>query len=915
MPDFREYVRRNLPPLGLPGEREAEIVEELALEFEENFRRATHSGLSPEEAFREVVQRARPWSGLANELRLAFNAPRSKPERSTRTVFGGMMRDLRYGARQLRKAPSFAIITMLTLALGVGANTAIFSLLDVVMLRNLPVRDPQQLVLFGAGQARGGNDALPGGSTTLFSYPFFREFRRQNQVFSDVAAVHSILFEVHGRVGGSAGFEKTNVELVSGSYFHTLGVNSILGRVLTDADDQTPGAHPVAVASYSWWRQRFAGDPSILRRTISVGPTIYTIVGVAPPGFFGMILEESPDLWIPLAMEKEISPGWNGLEQNLFQSLHIVARRKPAVGMAQAGANSNLLFKQILREYAGPQPTQSDLQRIGRARIDLTSAATGFSVLRAQFSRPLEILMAVVALVLLIACANVANLLLARGAARYREIAVRLAMGAKRSQLIRQLLVESGLLGLAGAALGILIAWGGTQLLLARSPIRVAPDARILAFTLALTILTVLLFGTFPAFRSTGLDLAPSLKEGRGVLSSPLRGRFSPSLIVGQVALSLVLLAGAGLFLRSFINLMNVDTGFDKRNLLQISIDPAAAGYQLDARLEAMMQQVEDRVGSLPDIRGASFAFTTFGGSWTDHVAAPGRPPSEADPETRHNVVGSQYFDAMKLPILAGRGFNAHDTMASRSVTVINETMAKMYFPGASPLGRTFSITSATPDSAWPNVEVIGVVKNAKYESLREPPKPAAYYPHSQHSERYLFNLLVRYDGKSEAVASEIQKAIAEVDPNLPAGDVAAFADAVDSWTQNQRLVAVLSSLFGILAAFLAAIGIYGVMSYAIARRTNEFGIRIALGAQRRHVIWVVLRETLTLALLGACAGLALALASGRLVESLLFDLKAHDPFAIGEAALAIVAVALLAGYLPARRATRIDPMAALRSE
>ena len=369
------------------------------------------------------------------------------------------------------------------------------------------------------------------------------------------------------------------------------------------------------------------------------------------------------------------------------------------------------------------------------------------------------------------------------------------------------------------------------------------------------------------------------------------------------------------MFLRSFTNLMNVDTGFDKHNVLQIGIDPVPAGYQLDARLESMMQQIEERVGSLPDVRGASFAFTTFGGAWTDHVTVPGRPVSEADPETRHNIVGPQYFDVMKLPILAGRSFVPHDTMGSQAVAVINETMANMYFPGESPLGRTFSIASASPDSAWPNIEVIGVVKNAKYESLREPPKPAAYYPHSQHSGRYLFNFLVRYDGKSESVASEIQKAIAQVDPNLPAGDIAAFADAVDFWTQNQRLMALLSSLFAVLAAFLASIGIYGVMSYAIERRTNEFGIRIALGAQRRDVIWVVLRETLTLALLGAATGLALALGSGRLVESLLFGLKSSDPFAMGEAALAIIAVALLAGYLPARRATHIDPMTALRSE
>jgi predicted permease len=841
-------------------------------------------------------------------------------------VFTSLMQDLRYALRQLRKNPGFTAVAVFTLALGIGANTAIFSLLNAVLLRNLPIRQPEQLMLFGKGTWRGSMDGLPDRSWQLFSYPFFREFRQKNQVFSEVAAIDSIMFSTHGRVADGTNLEKINAELVSGTYFDTLGVRPVLGRVLTDADDRTPGGHPVVVASYSWWQRRFAKDGNVIGKSVTIRSTVYTVIGVAPAEFFGATVGQSPDLWIPLAMEKEISPGWNGLDENLFQSLYIIARRKPNVSAEQAGANTNLLFKQIIRQYAGAQPSQKQLDGIQRAEIALTPAAKGLSQLRHEFSSPLKILMAVVALVLLVACANVANLLLARASARQREVAVRMSMGARRLRLIRQLMVESTLLGATGAILGFWLAWGATQVLprmvsagSGPAPISVTPDIAVLGFSALVAVFTVLLFGTVPALSATRVELVPSLKEGRGTTSSRSRSRLARGLIVGQVALSLVLLAGAGLFLRTLVNLTNVDTGFNKQNVLTTSVDPDGAGYQEDARWNGVMDQIEERVNALPGIRAASFAFTLFnGGGWTDGVIVPGRPHQEHDPDVDHNMVGPRYFEAMGMPIVMGRSLLPEDVAKSRHVAVINETMARTFFGNESPVGYTFSIEgepgTATKLSEWLNLEVVGVVKDAKYMDLDEKPMPAAFYPHSQHP-GFLYTLIARYSGDPAVLAQAIGTTVHNIDPNLPVGEFSTLARLVDDSVLNHRLVAQLCTFFGVLASLLACIGIYGLMSYGVTRRTNEFGVRLALGAHRHHLVWLVLRETLALVLIGIALGLAAAPAIGRIVVSFLFGLKFYDPLSIGIAVLSMIAVALLAGYVPARRAAKVDPMIALRYE
>jgi len=838
------------------------------------------------------------------------------------------VRDIRYGARMLARHPGFALVTILTLALGIGANTAIFSLINALMLRPLPVHDGGQLRFFGSTLATGSTGFTPNGPTTLFSHQFFRDFRRDNEVFEDVAAISSVLHGVSGRVAG-AGFEKINVELVSGSYFHTLGVGAIAGRVLSDTDDRTAGAHPVAVASYSWWQRRFGGAP-VLGSAVSIGQRTYEIVGVTERPFSGMTVGQSPDLWIPLAMQREVSPGWNGLENTMFQSLHLVGRLKPGVSPATAQSATNVVFRRLLTDYVGAQASPQAAANIQRASIELIPARLGRSIVRLEFSSPLTILMAVVGLVLLIACANVANLLLARASARQREVAVRMSLGAGRLRIIRQMLAESLLLGASGAGLGFVFASGASRLLVAvvssstePVPLMVRPDLAVLAFTLGAMLATVLLFGAVPAFHATRLNLVPALKDGGSATSTPGRTRLSRILVAGQVALSVALIAGAVLFLRSFSKIMSIDTGFDKRNVLVIDVDPGAAGYQVDERFNAMMARVEQRVAQVPGVRGAGFALFVFnGGGWSlDTITIPGRTrsPNDHPGQVELNIVGRQYLDVMRVPILAGRGLSDRDTASSPKVAVINEMMARTYFGEPLPLGRTFSVDDdEKPESRqWRDVEVVGVARDAKSRTMLERERPAIFFPHAQHSRYFLSSLAVRHDpsAASGTLMPAIRRAVAEVDPNLPITSTTTLSNLVDDSVVNRRAVAELSAVFGLLAVVLASIGIYGVTSYGITRRTNEFGVRIALGAQRRDVLRLVLGETARLGAAGVACGLLLALVAGRLVTTLLFGLTPYDPSALAAAVLAMIAVALLAGYLPALRATRIDPLLALKRE
>ena len=679
------------------GTMDHELDEEMRFHFEQQVKKFVAKGMTHEEARR----RAKLDFGGVEQIKEDCREARGV------SFVESLAQDVRFGARMLRKSPGFTAVALLTLALGIGANTAIFSVVNAVMLRTLPVERPGELYSFGSARWVGSTSDLPDKSWQLFSYPFYREISQQNEVFSGVSAIGSIEFGTHGTAAGGP-FELLRADLVSGNYFSVLGVKPVLGRLLTDADDRTPGAGRVAVASYSWWNRRFGRDPAVLGKTVRFESTLYTIVGVAPAEFFGSNVGESPELWIPLSMEKEISPGWNGLDNKFFQSLYLIARLNSGVTPEAASTNTNLRFKQILRaEYVGAQPSQKELDAIEHARIDLTPMSRGLSQVRSQFSLSLKILMAVVGLVLLIACVNIANLLLARGTARSREIAMRMAMGASRLRLLRQLATESLLLATMGAALGLLLSWQTPGILLAMASgsseailLNVAPDVRVFSFTLLLTLLASLLFGVAPALRTTKVQLTTAFQDGRSS-SSATRSLLSKSLLISQIALSLMLLTGTGLFVRSLINLSRVDTGFDTQNVLNFDLDEYADGYLPDARLASTMEEIEDRVRSLPGVRAAGFAMFTFNqGQWSDSVVVEGIPRTpENSAEVLMNRVSAGFLDAMGLPILVGRPFGPADNAHSPKVALINETMARRFFPGSLP-SATDSASATTRRTA-----------------------------------------------------------------------------------------------------------------------------------------------------------------------------------------------------------------------
>ena len=914
--NFLTNLYRGLQSLFLKRRVDRELDEELAAFAEASAADKQRSGMSPEAALRA----ARIEIGSAASVKHKVWSARweSIPE--------NLLKDLRFAIRQLLRSPGFATIAILSLTLGIGANTAIFTLLNAILLRPLPVQNPKELVLFGDGRARGSTGSIPDGSSRLFSYPFFHDLQQKQTSFSGVAAIDSIQLAPKASISGGA-YQTVHVDLVSGSYFSVMGVPAFLGRTLQESDDKVAGAGPVAVASYTWFQRHLNGDSSALGKTIRIESHEYTLIGVARPGFSGASVGEPTDLWIPLAMEKEVSPGWNGLDNKFFQSLYLIGRLKPGVTLTQAGAETNLLFHSIMRDYLGPKPTQQHLDSLAHSSVQLTPGTQGIPRLRHGASLPLQILMGIVALVLLIACANIANMLLARGVARTREIAVRMALGASRRRIVLQLLTESLLIAFLGAAAGVALAWKAGALLLNMSRpgpdpvlLDVHPDATVLAFTLGLTALTALLFGTLPAFRASGVEFTPALKEGRGSSPSATRGALARSLIVGQIALSVVLMMAAGLFVRSLIKLSSIDTGFDKHNVLIFSLDSSTANLPHktpdEIRSVRLQEQIESSVQTIPGVQSDSFAFFTFNqGAWSDMVLMQGVPrtPQNSD-DVFFNITGNGFFSTMGIPLVAGRTFNTQDLQNSPKVAVINETMARRFFPNGSAIGHRFAI-GETPDHPG-EIEVVGIVKDAKYTSLREGTLMAAYFPCTQNV-GFFSNFAVRYapGANRQEIISRTRHAIAEINSNILINSVSSLEEQVDYSIASQSLVARLSSFFGILAVFLACIGVYGLLSYSVARRTSELGIRLALGAQSSTLLWLILRECVLLLVVGLVVGVPIALTSTRVLKSLLYELSPLDPASALIAIAAVVCMTLAAAWLPARRATRIDPSQALRAE
>jgi predicted permease len=944
MPDWKRYVREHLPPLQLDAEREMEIVEELALHLEAAYEAALANGASEREAYERAATLFADWRLLECELvrgerssleiwldRRSASEPGIRPEERQRGEFfmGSILQDLRYGLRTLLKNPGFTAVALLSLALGIGANTAVFSVINAMMLKILPVNDPRQLVFFTNSGAQGTNENFP--------YQFYEQFRDRSQTCSGVIASgggYKMKMSVsEPRASGAT--ESVLGEIVSGNFFSVLGVNAVIGRTLTAADDKESDPQAAAVISHAFWGRRFGRDPAVVGRKVTLNDVPFTIVGVAPPGFFGFVIQREPDLWWPMRMLPQVEPGRNDLKQPGSWGLRLMARRRAGASMEQARSEMDVIFQQLLADYVaahsaklGPTHRRNILER----RIELQSGSTGWTWLRKRFTQPLQILMAVVGLVLLIACANIANLLLARAATRQREIAVRLAIGAGRLRLIRQLLTESALLALAGGALGLLLANLGARTLLAYLPYQagaafdVTPDAHILGFTMAVSLLTGILFGLAPALRATRVDLTSALKDqSGGIRAGRSRLKLNKILVVTQVALSLFLLVGAGLFVRTLQNLKGLDAGFDRENVLLFNIEPGEE-YERAQRI-SLYKQLSERLEALPGAHSASLSRWELlqGSSNTRRVAVEGYTSQPDEDMYCHALlVGPKFFSAMGIPLLAGRDFGPQDEplvevggttqsgagIAPR-VALINQTMANYFFPNQYPIGKRFYLGSKGSNP----VEIIGLVKDAKYQTLREKTPRTFYLPYFQQSDVGGMAFAVRTDGVQAGFATAIQNVVREIDPKLQALDLRTMNDVVNTSLAQERFLAQLAGFFSLLALLLACIGLYGVMSYDAARRTREMGIRMALGARAPDLIRMVMRESMLLVVIGVIIGLGAALATTRFVSSLLYGLEPNDSATIALAALVMIAVAAVAGYLPARKASRVDPISALRCE
>ncbi len=902
-------LRRRLSMLLHRGRFQRELDEEMRLHLELRRQQQIASGVDPEAARWSAQRRFGNVARIKEKSHMAWGW----------NWLETFLQDAGYGLRSMLRTPAIMVVALISLALGIGANTAIFSFLDAMMLRSLPVKNPQQLVKLGVRDPNGITDTY--ATTELYSYPFYRQFQQKNSVFTDTAAILSLMNDVHGFVDNRQESELIHVQTVSGTYFQTLGVGAQMGRVLNDADDSSEGDHPVVVISDGFWKRGLGADPSVLEHKLKLGGIVYDIVGVAPAEFFGTRVGELPDAWAPLSMAGLIPPGWGKYKENFSESLYILGRLKPGVTMQQATGNVNFLFPQILHSFSDANTTQENVNRLARAHVELKSLARGVSNLRRTYSQPLNVLMAIVGLVLLIACANIANLLLARSTARARELAVRQALGARRGRIIRQLLTESLLLALAGGAVGIGFAAAANRVLLKMIsqgsdtvPLDVSLNLRLLGFTLMVTVCTALLFGTLPALRATRLQLIDNLKSGRGATSSG-RTSLAKILVVSQVALSLVLIVAACLFLRTLVNLNHVDTGFNKQNVLRLNIDSAITGYKgEDPRLKMLFKQIEDRINGLPGVQAASFSAFTFNeGSWNSDIRVPGMPLNR-NINVSHNIIGDGYFKAMQIPLVAGRGFGPQDTATSQKVAIISESMARNLFPSGSPIGRTYFLGTDDEVGAPSSKQVIGVVKNVKFGDLTEPLNYIDYLPYSQ-QEWGFGNLQVRYTGDFGAISSEVQQAIHSIDRRLPISHITTLDEQVAESFTNQAIIAELSAFFGLVAVFLSCIGLYGLMSYLVGRRTGEIGIRMALGANRSEVSWQVMREIGILVFAGIVIGVPVTLSGFRMVRNMLYGLSGTDPISLTAAIAFLLFAGLAAGYLPARRASRVDPVVALRHE
>jgi predicted permease len=809
-------------------------------------------------------------------------------------------------------------VAVLSLALGIGANTAIFTLIHQLILELLPVKHPEELVLLTSrGQHYGSNT----GSNAI-SYPMYQDIRDKNQVFSGMFCKFGTNFSLsfEGRT------ELVSGELVSGNYFPVLGVGSAVGRVFNASDDLIQGGHPLAVLSYGFWKTRFGGNRNAIGTRILVNGYPLTIVGVSQAGFDGVEVGTSPQIRIPMTMKKEVTSFFYSLNDRRGRFAQVFGRLKPGMTLEAARAGLQPLYHQILqmevqqKEFA--KATEYTRQQFLKMWMDVLPASKGRSGLRQQFTNPLWALMAIVGLVLLIACSNVANLLIARATARQKEIAVRLALGASRRRLICQLLEESVLLSAAGGLAGLgLAVWMDRTLIgflpLGVTPLTVSsvPDGRVLGFTFAVAVLTGLVFGLAPALQATRPELAGTLKDQAGSVVGGTAVGLRKFLVVAQVSLSLLLLIGAGLFIQSLRNLKELNPGFHTENLLTFAMDPTLNGYKPERTLQ-FYRQLTDRMNGLPGARSAALAVVQIldGNEWDSSVTVEGYTVKQGEWVDPHmQFISPRFFETMGIPVLLGRDFTIQDDQGTPKVAIVNEKFARRYFGGANAIGR--HVGNGGNPGTKTDIEIVGVVKDTKYESMRDEIPYELYLPYRQVEFVVGMTAYLRTEADPENMFALLRRTVREVDSNVPVYRMRTLEQQVDKSLMSERLLATLSAIFGCLATLLAAVGLYGVMAYMVARRTREIGIRMALGASGGSVVWLVMREVLLLAVVGLAIGLPSAWALTRLVETQLFGIQPADPLTMTMAAIGIAAVAALVGYFPARRATGIDPMRALRWE
>ncbi len=887
-----------------------ELAEELRFHLEQQAEKYVRAGMSPEQAMRKARLEFGGIAQVEEQCRQARGV----------TQLEMLAQDLRFCLRVLRKSPGFTLVIVVTLALGIGANLAIFSLVNAVMLRSLPVRDPQQLVVaqwFARNEPQHLGTSSYGDCDTrnviggcTFSEPMFQQIRRHNDVFSSVMAFAG---PSQIDVSGNGPAVLAQGEMVSGNYFETLGVTAALGRSF-NADDEKDGAPPVAVLDFGYWQRTFGAAPDVIGRAVHFNGAAFTIVGVAEPAFTRLTPGKSVDLWVPFTQASRLGVQWARRADTHNWWLVVVARLQPGVPRSRAQAAINQLF--VNESFHGDKPVWTAADD---PRLLLVPAQQGLAGIRSQYGEPLKLLMAAVSLVLLIACANVAGLMLARGASREREMAVRLAMGATRRRVIRQLLTESFLLSFLGAALGAALAYAGTTGLAAFFSensyrglrLELHPNTLVLFFAMGIAVATAVGFGLAPAFRGARAQVMTELKGNASttVRVSGTRHHFGlgNGLVIVQVALSMVVLTGAGLLLRTLGKLHDIDPGFDTRNVLLFSVDPQLAGYK-DTQIAALYTDLQRRLAGLPGVLGVSYSSDALldGSLWTEDVRIEGRADTTTV-EPQMLAIGSDYFQTMKIPLMAGRFLLARDLDAAARAAVVNREFVRRFIGARNPLGLHFGGTEPK-DPQW---QIVGVVGDTKYATLRNPEAPTAYVPLTGGGATFE----IRSAGSPSTLMAAVMNQVNQAAGDLPIFRMRSQSDSIDRLLFNERLVARLFGFFGALGLLLASVGLYGLLSYGVARRTREIGIRTALGAQRRKVLFMILRQGLVLVTVGVVTGVAAAAGVTRLLTSLLYQVRPTDPFTFALAAGLLILVGTIACLIPARRATHVDPMEALRNE